>query len=105
MLTVTATASDAIRQLVDNAGSAEDGGIRIAAGEPTEQGTPLALSIADGPEPGDEVVAGEASVFLEPKVAEALDGTVLDAEVNEGEVAFALREVTPPPSDNGTGPQ
>lgn len=105
MLTVTATASDAIRQLVDNAGTAEDGGIRIAAGEPTEQGTPLALSIADGPEPGDEVVAGEASVFLEPKVAQALDGTVLDAEVNEGEVAFALRDVTPPPSDNGTGPQ
>ncbi len=105
MLTVTASASEAIRQLVDNSGADEAAGIRIAAGEPTEKGTPLSLAITDGPEPGDEVVSGDGSVFLEPAVAQALGDTVLDAEVNDGEIAFALVNPADTPSSNGSEPQ
>lgn len=105
MLTVTETATDAIRQLVDNSETdAQTAGVRIAAGETTEQGTTLSLALAEGPQPGDEVVPGDASVFLEPKVAEVLEDTVLDAQVNDGEVAFALRDPTQQPSRNGSGP-
>lgn len=105
MLTVTATATDAIRQLVDSSEiEADTAGIRIAAGEATEQGTTLSLALADGPEPGDEVVDGDASVFLEPAVADYLEDVVLDAQVNDGEVAFALRDPDQKPSRNGSEP-
>jgi Fe-S cluster assembly iron-binding protein IscA len=106
MLTVTPTAAEAIRQLVDNSEASDSAGMRIAAGEPTEDGTPLQLAIVDGPEPGDEVVEGdEATVFLEPQVAQYLDDTVLDARVRDDKVEFALRDGRgpQPPSENGSG--
>jgi Fe-S cluster assembly iron-binding protein IscA len=108
VLTVTPTAAEAIRQLVDSSEAPESAGMRIAAGAPTDEGTPLQLAIVDGPEPGDEVVAGgEASVFLEPQVAEYLDDTVLDARVRDDKVEFALRDSRgpQPPSENGSQPQ
>lgn len=93
MLTVSQTASEAIQMLAENSDAPDSAGIRIAAGEPTEQGTPLSLALVDGPQPDDEVVAdGDASVFLEPQVAPYLEGAVLDAQVNDGEIAFALRD-------------
>jgi len=93
VLTVTPIASEAIRQLVESAGPPQPAGIRIATGEPTEQGTPISLALVEGPEPGDEVVVeDDASVFLEPTVSEVLDHTVLDAELSDGNVSFALRD-------------
>ncbi|MDP2710557.1 MAG: hypothetical protein Q8O56_05005 [Solirubrobacteraceae bacterium] len=91
MLTVSATASEAIRLLVESSDAPESAGVRIAAGEPTEAGTPLSLALVEAPEPGDEVIADE--VFLEPQVAPYLEATVLDAQVHEGEVAFALHDL------------
>lgn len=106
MLTITSTASDAIRQLVEGAGACDTAGVRITAGEPTDEGTPLRVELVDGPEPGDEVVTGnEASVFVEEQVSPYLDETVLDARVHDGEVEFALRDQgMPPPTTNGNGP-
>jgi Fe-S cluster assembly iron-binding protein IscA len=105
VLTLTPTASEAIKQLVDSADVPDSAGVRIVAGEPTDQGTPLQLALVEGPEPGDEVIAdGDASVFLEPQVAGYLDDTVLDASVSEGQVEFALRDQSAgPPSPNGDG--
>jgi Fe-S cluster assembly iron-binding protein IscA len=107
VLTITPTAADAIRQLVEHSDVPESGGVRIAAGEPTEEGTPLQLALVEGPEPGDEVIGADAAaVFLEPFVAEVLEDTVLDARISEGQVEFALRDTAPPPppSPNGHGP-
>jgi iron-sulfur cluster assembly protein len=100
VLTITPTASELIRQLVDASDVPDSAGVRIAAGEPTAHGTTLELALVVGPEPGDEVVnGGEASVFLEPEIAEDLDHTVLDAEVvGDGRIQFALRD------DHGAGP-
>lgn len=108
MLTVSPTASEAIALLVENSDVPESGGIRIAAGEPTAQGTPLSLSLVEAPQPDDEVITGgDASVFLEPEVAPYLEQTVLDAQVNEGEIAFALvdSDASQGMSDNGAGPR
>jgi Fe-S cluster assembly iron-binding protein IscA len=92
MLTLTPTAADAVRALV--AGTEVDdetGGLRIASGDLTTQGTSLELSLVNGPETTDnEVEAGGAHVFLEPAVAEILDDKVLDAQVDSGRVQFTL---------------
>jgi Fe-S cluster assembly iron-binding protein IscA len=107
VLTITPSAADAIRQLVEHSDVPESGGVRIAAGEPTEQGTPLQLALVEGPEPGDEVIGADAAaVFLEPLVAEVLEDTILDAHISDGEVEFALRDNAPLPpiSTNGKGP-
>ncbi len=107
MLTVSPTAAEAITKLVESASAPDTAGIRIAAGQPTEQGTPLSLSLVDGPQPDDEVVQErDAAVFLEPQVAPYLADAMLDAQVSDGEVAFALRDDAgaPPPSPNGTQP-
>jgi len=107
VLTLSPTASEAIALLVEHSDVSDCAGLRIAAGEPTEQGTPLALSLVDEPEPDDEVVAdGDATVFLEPRVVPYLDDAVLEAQVNDGEIAFALRdnEVSKRASENGTNP-
>lgn len=108
MLTVSPTAAEAIALLVENSDVPPSAGIRIAAGQPTEQGTPLSLSLVEAPQPDDEVIAGgEASVFLEPEVAPYLDEAVLDAQVSDGEIAFALRDndASRSASDNGAAPQ
>ena len=106
MLTVTPTAAEAIQLLVESA-ELDAGGVRISAGEPTPQGTPLSLELVERPEPEDEVVGGDAAVFLEPQVAAYLDQAILDAQVDKGEIAFALRdgEEPEPPSWNGASPQ
>ena len=108
MLTITPNAVGLIRKLVDSADVPDSGGVRISAGEPTERGIPLELSLVEGPEPGDEVIdGGEASVFVEPEVAGEIAHTVLDAEiVGDGEIQFALRDDRdpPPPGRNGTTP-
>jgi iron-sulfur cluster assembly protein len=94
VLTLTPVAAEAVRQLVASAPVDDDeGGMRITAGESNEQGTPLQLTLVDGPEPADESLddAG-ANVFVDSSVAPFLEDKVLDAQVQSGGVAFALRE-------------
>jgi iron-sulfur cluster assembly protein len=108
MLTLTPNAEQAVRKLVaDSPISEEEGGLRIAPGQPTPDGVPLELSIVGSPEPDDQDAgAPDAHVYLEPTAAEALDDKVLDAEVEGNSIGFALLDGPgpPPPSDNGTGP-
>lgn len=102
MLTLTPTAAEAVRQLVAAAPVADSGGLRIAPGETTPAGTALEITIVDGPETADEAVDEEgAHVYLEPHVAQFLDDKVLDAQLAEGTVSFAVREhgeEAPPPT-------
>jgi iron-sulfur cluster assembly protein len=100
VLSMTPTAAEAVRQLVAASPVSEDGGVRISAGETSASGTALQLSLVDGPEAADESLdENGAHVFLEPGVAQFLDDKVLDAQVDEGRVSFAVRE-TP---DAGSG--
>ena len=91
MLTLTKSAADVVRELTASAHVEEEGGLRIAVGEQTPQGTPLTISVVEGPESDDQSIEeGGAHVFLEPPVAEFLDDKVLDAEVADEGVRFAV---------------
>jgi iron-sulfur cluster assembly protein len=93
VLTLTPTAAEAVRRLVDNAPTEAAEGLRIAPGQATAEGTSLQISIVDGPEIDDqEVLESGAHVFLEPEVAEFMEDKVLDAEVEETGVRFSIRD-------------
>ena len=93
MLTLTPTAAEAVRQLVASSPVDDEGGLRISAGETTPEGTALQLDLVDNPDTADQAVDEEgAHVFLEPGVAEFLEDKVLDAQLAEGRVSFAVRD-------------
>jgi iron-sulfur cluster assembly protein len=104
MLTLTPSAEEAVRRIVAGAPIDDDtGGLRIAPGEPTEEGIPLEMTIVDVPEQGDEDAgASDAHVYLDPRAAEALDDKLLDAQLEDGSVGFALLDA--PGGTNGTSP-
>ncbi len=106
MLTLTPTAAEAVQALV--AGTEIDdqtGGLRISPGEAIAERSALRLELVNQPEPTDnEIAAGDAHVFLEETVAEALDDKVLDASVESGRVQFKLFERGTPESSQNSGP-
>ena len=91
MLAITETAAEAIRAIVASPEVPQGAGLRLAA---QPEGA-MQLSIAAVPGEDDKVVEESgAQVFLEPTAADALDDKVLDAEVEGGEVRFAVGEQT-----------
>ena len=104
MLTLTPSAEEAVRRIVASAPiDDETGGLRIAPGEPTEEGVPLEMTLVDVPEQGDEDAgSSDAHVYLDSRAAEALDGKLLDAQLEDDSVGFALLDA--PAGPNGHGP-
>ena len=95
MLTLTDQAITVIQNLTFQSALPEDSaGLRIAARSAQEDHSNggLALSLAEGPAKGDEVVeAGPARVYLESDAALALKDQQLDATVSaEGDVKFLI---------------
>jgi iron-sulfur cluster assembly protein len=102
VLTLTPVATQAIRQLTSQADDPDASGIRIRQGPETPQGTALELSLVPEPEPEDETVDEDgATVYLEPNIAEFLEDKVLDAQVEDGQVTFLLRDDEQPPPSYG----
>jgi len=103
MLTLTPSAEEAVRQIVANAPVDDDtGGLRIAPGEPTSDGVPLEISLVDVPEPEDQDAGAEkAHVYVDPRAAEVLEGKLLDAQLEDGSIGFALLDA--PSGMNGAG--
>jgi Fe-S cluster assembly iron-binding protein IscA len=83
MLSLTENATEVIRELVnDHPG----GGLRIFSQSTDSSELHLALSIADHPQPTDEVLEQSGcQVFLDQEVAPAVDGQILDAHVLDGQ--------------------
>jgi Fe-S cluster assembly iron-binding protein IscA len=93
MLTISDTAAEAIRGIVASPEVPDGAGLRIAARPGAPADGALEVSVAALPAEEDKVVEEEgAQVFLEPVAAEALDDKVLDAEIEGGEVRFAVGE-------------
>jgi iron-sulfur cluster assembly protein len=104
MLQMTDTAADAVRQISARSGLEPDPGLRISAGPPTPEGTPLEIGLAgEAAETDQTVEEGGARIYVEEVVAPALDDKVLDAAVEGDQVRFALREAQPGSGDaNGS---
>jgi iron-sulfur cluster assembly protein len=90
VLTLTENASTIVKTITDQTTDSDDAGLRFSQ-EGTDA-TALAITTADAPQPGDQVVEdGGARVFLEPNAAEVLGDKVLDAQVDEsGSVQFTV---------------
>jgi iron-sulfur cluster assembly protein len=91
VLTLTNQAVSAIRDLTAKAGLPADTGLRIAPDEGAGGG--LALSLADGPQAGDQVIEeSDVHVFVQPEASAVLADKALDAQVStDGEVSFSLQ--------------
>jgi iron-sulfur cluster assembly protein len=103
MLAVTNNAAEAIKALSSTPGAE---GVRISPGEVEDGAVELQLELSEAPESDDMVLEADgAQIFLDPSVAPVLDDKVLDAEVDEGEVRFAVIEQGEiSQSRNGNGP-
>jgi iron-sulfur cluster assembly protein len=93
VLTMTDTAAEAVRMISAGSGLEPDPGLRISAGPPTEEGTPLEIGLAGEAGPTDQTVEeGGARLYVDEPVAAALDDKVLDAAIEGDQVRFALRD-------------
>jgi iron-sulfur cluster assembly protein len=89
VLTLTDQAVSAIRGLTNRPGLPTETGLRIA---PQDDGG-LALSLADGPQAGDQVIEDvDVQVFVQPDAAAVLEDKALDAQIGEdGLVSFMVQ--------------
>jgi iron-sulfur cluster assembly protein len=92
MLTLTQNAVDAIQTIKASSDEVpEEAGLRISGDPSPAEATSLQLAIVPGPAEDDVVLEAEGEqIFLGAEVAGFLDDKVLDAEMDEGRVSFAL---------------
>jgi iron-sulfur cluster assembly protein len=93
LLALTDNAVDAVKEIVSSSDeTAETGGLRLVA-QRTGLQPSLQLSVSPRPAEDDEVIEEQgARVFLEPEAASLLDDKVLDASVEQGQVAFTIAD-------------
>jgi iron-sulfur cluster assembly protein len=93
MLALTEGAVDAVKRLVESSEETTDSsGLRMVV-EPAGPRTNLQLSVVQLPAEDDQIIEEQgARIFLEPEAAALLDDKVLDASVEQGQVAFTLAE-------------
>jgi iron-sulfur cluster assembly protein len=102
MLTLTDSAKDVVREMVQEGGAPEGTGLRIAAEQGIAGADGLALSLTTAPEDGDAVIDEDGTrVFLDPAAASMLDDKVLDAERHEDHVHFSVGEQDQATGDSG----
>jgi iron-sulfur cluster assembly protein len=90
MLMLTHDAAEAIKGLAATPGAA---GLRIAPAQQSPNGSEpsLQVELATRPDARDQVLEAEgARLFLAPSAADALSDKVLDADIESGQVTFAV---------------
>jgi len=93
VLTLTDTAVEAIRGLLDSKDVPLGGGLRISTSPPTngDQQPSYELAVVTGPDPTDAVVERDGVfVYLEPGAVAAFEDKVLDAEPAAEGVSFTF---------------
>ena len=91
MLALTDSAVEAVKGIISaSAGESGAGGLRLMAEEDGKQ-TSFRLSVVPMPAEDDQVIEEDgARLFLETRAASLLDDKVLDASIEQGEVAFTI---------------
>ena len=92
LLALTDSAVEAVKDIVSSSEVPETGGLRMVA-ERAGTRASFQLSIVRVPAEDDEVIDEQgARVFLEPDAASLLDDKVLDADVEQNQVAFTIAD-------------
>jgi iron-sulfur cluster assembly protein len=93
LLALTDSAVQAVKDIISSSDEvAEKGGLRMVA-ERTGMRAKFELSVVPLPAEDDEVIEEQGvRVFLEPEVATLLDDNVLDASVEQNQVAFTIAD-------------
>jgi iron-sulfur cluster assembly protein len=105
MLTLTDSAKDAVRQMVEAEAAPDGSGLRIAAASSDGASPSLSLDFAATPEEGDTVVEeGGARVFLDEMAASVLDDKVLDATEHDDHVHLTIHDQGGEGTSNGARP-
>jgi iron-sulfur cluster assembly protein len=90
-LALTDNAVEAVKSIVSSSGN-ETSGLRMVAERAGAQAN-FQLSVVRLPAEDDEVIEERgARVFLEPEAASLLDDKVLDASIEQNQVAFTLAD-------------
>lgn len=90
MLTLSADATQAIKQVLATTEVGENAGIRFSIIPVDEDKAKLALSVAE-PQPGDTQVGQEgANVYLDQSVVPLLDDKILDVTMEGENAAFSI---------------
>ena len=99
-------AAEVVRRILAQAPEDTNGGLRIAPAQPIPDGVAFEMTLVGEPEEDDETVEDEgATIFLQPEAAELLDDKILDAELKDDQVRFAV--IDPEafgPTSNGSTP-
>ena len=93
MLALTDNAVEAVKSIVSSSDEAsEASGLRMVAERAGTQAN-FQLSVVPLPAEDDEVIDEQgARVFLEPEAASLLDDKVLDASLEQDQVAFTIAD-------------
>jgi iron-sulfur cluster assembly protein len=93
LLALTESAVQAVKDIVSSSDElSETGGLRMVAERAGTQAN-FELSVVPLPAEDDEVIDEQgARVFLEPEAAALLDDKVLDASVEQNQVAFTIAD-------------
>jgi Fe-S cluster assembly iron-binding protein IscA len=92
LLALTDNAVEAVKSIVSSSEGDEASGLRMVA-ERTGTQANLQLSVVPLPAEDDEVIEEQgARVFLEPEAASLLDDKVLDASIEQDQVAFTIAD-------------
>ena len=93
LLALTDSAVQAVKDIISSSDEvAEKGGLRMVA-ERTGMRAKFELSVVPLPAEDDEVIEEQGvRVFLEPEAASLLDDKVLDASVEQNQVAFTIAD-------------
>jgi iron-sulfur cluster assembly protein len=93
LLALTDNAVEAVKNIVSSSDeTSETSGLRVVAERAGNQAN-LQLSVVPLPAEDDEVIEEQGvRVFLEPEAASLLDEKVLDASVEQDQIAFTLAD-------------
>ena len=92
MLALTESAVHAVKGIVSSGETTETGGLRVVA-DHADTEVNFQLSVVALPAEDDQVIEEQgARLFLEPEAASLLEDKILDASVDQNQVAFTLAE-------------
>ncbi len=96
MLTLTADATQAIKQVIASTDVGDTGGLRLYLEPAGGDSAKLGLAVTNRPEPGDTQIGQEgANVYLGQEVLPLLEDKVLDVTVQGDNAAFSILDRGP----------